>query len=238
MKKQLLGVTITMDSKEAILSEVKNYLFGKSKKSPFVIVTPNPEQIMLAQKNKDFLNMLNRADVALPDGVGIVWAMKGSVARITGIDFLSDLVRMANTNNWTVGLVGGKNSVAKKALAVFRSSYTHLQGWAIEPEETDEEKLTQHIANSNTKIVFVGLGAPKQEDYIDTVKKHCKQVVFMSVGGAFDMIAGTVPRAPEWIQKIGCEWLYRLVREPRRWKRQLALVKFIILVFFEKFFHP
>ena len=110
MKKQLLGVNITIDNKETILSEVNNYLLGKLKKTPFIIVTPNPEQLVLAQKDKEFLKLLNKADVALPDGIGIVWALRflnqeprtknQEPSRISGIDFMSDLVRMANKNNW------------------------------------------------------------------------------------------------------------------------------------------
>ena len=240
MKKQLLGVNITIDNKETILSEVNNYLLGKLKKSPFVIVTPNPEQVMLAQKDKEFLKLLNKADVALPDGIGIVWALRflnqeprtknQEPSRISGIDFMSDLVRMANKNNWTIGLVGGWNGVGEKALAELQKSYANLHGWAITPEETDEKKLAQHIADSNTKIVFVGLGAPKQEQYIDVLKKHSGRVVFMAVGGAFDMIAGVTLRAPDWIQKIGLEWLYRLFRQPWRWRRQMALIQFFQLI--------
>lgn len=235
MKKQLLGVNITIDSKETILQEVELYLLGKSKKSPFVIVTPNPEQIVYAQKDKAFLKLLNRADVSLPDGIGIVWAMNGIVTRISGVDFMSDCVRMANKNNWTIGLVGGRNGVGKKALGILQESYTNLKGWALEPEETSVEKLAERMRDSNTKIVFVGLGAPKQEGYIDELKKHCRQGVFMAVGGSFDMIAGTIPRAPALMQKIGLEWLYRLFQEPWRWKRQQAIVKFIVLCMQEKF---
>ena len=233
MKKQLLGVNITVDSKETIFSEVKNYLLGKLKKTPFIIVTPNPEQLVLAQKDKEFLKLLNKADVSLPDGIGLVWAFRflnQELSRISGVDFMSDLVRLANKNNWTIGLVGGWNGVGEKALAELQKSYANLHGWAITPEETDEKKLAQHIADSNTKIVFVGLGAPKQEQYIDVLKKHSGRVVFMAVGGAFDMIAGLIPRAPIWIQKIGLEWLYRLFQEPWRWKRQMALIQFFQLI--------
>ena len=233
MKKQLLGVNITIDNKETILSEVNNYLLGKLKKTPFIIVTPNPEQLVLAQKDKEFLKLLNKADVSLPDGIGLVWAFRflnQELSRISGVDFMSDLVRLANKNNWTIGLVGGWNGVGEKALAELQKSYANLHGWAITPEETDEKKLAQHIADSNTKIVFVGLGAPKQEQYIDVLKKHSGRVVFMAVGGAFDMIAGVTLRAPDWIQKIGLEWLYRLFRQPWRWRRQMALIQFFQLI--------
>jgi len=241
MKKQLLGVNITIDAKDVILQTIHEYVLGKMKSSPFVVVTPNPEQLMVAQKDEVFLKLLNKADIALPDGVGIVWAMNAlkrvSIQRISGVDFLSDLVRMANKNNWGIGLVGGFQGVGKKALVELRSSYANLHGWAIEPEEMDVEKLATHITDSGTKIVFVGLGAPKQEEYIDVLKKHAGRVVLMAVGGSFDVLAGGIPRAPGWIQALGLEWLFRLIREPWRWKRQLALVDFLFLVFRKRFFH-
>lgn len=234
MKKQLLGVNITIDTKEDILLGITTYLQGKSTSSPLIIVTPNPEQVVLAQTDEEFLKILNRADIALPDGVGIVWAMKAlksvSIKRISGIDCMMDLVRLANKNRWTIGLVGGQNTVGKKTLDVLQSSYQNLKGWAIEPEQTDEKKLAKHITDSNTRIVFVGLGAPKQEEYIDAVKKQCKGVVFMAVGGSFDVIAGVVPRAPLWMQTIGLEWLYRLGKQPWRWRRQLALIRFFMII--------
>ncbi len=234
MKKQLLGVNITINSKQDILSEIEAYLQGKTKSSPFVVVTPNPEQLVYAQHDEEFLKLLNRADVTLPDGIGVVWAMKFlktvTIQRISGVDFMQELVRMANKNSWTIGLVGGWNGVGKKALTVLQSSYQNLRGWALEPEEMDEKKLAQHIADSNTKVVFVGLGAPKQEQYIDVLKNHCRRVVFMAVGGSLDMIAGKLKRAPDWIQRIGLEWLYRFFQEPRRGKRQLALLRFFFIV--------
>ena len=100
----------------------------------------------------------------------------------------------------------------------------------------DEKKLAQHIADSNTKVVFVGLGAPKQEQYIESIKyqvsriKYHNRIVFMAVGGSLDMIAGKLKRAPDWIQRIGLEWLYRFFQEPRRGKRQLALLRFFFIV--------
>ena len=234
MKKQLLGVNITVDPKNVILQTIHEYLMGKSTSSPFIIVTPNPEQIMLAQENEEFLKRLNRADVALPDGVGLVWAMKlvkgVSIQRIPGVDFMSELVRMANKNNWEIGLIGGFNGIGKKAVEELKLSYANLRGWALEPEEMDIDKVVQHCKGSATKIVFVGMGAPKQEEYIEVLKKHGGRVVLMAVGGSFDMIAGNISRAPRWIQTCGGEWLFRLIQEPWRWKRQWSLIHFIALV--------
>ncbi len=240
MKKPLLGVSITIDSKEDILHTIEQYLLEKSSKTPFIIVTPNPEQIMLSRQQSTFLTILNHANIAIPDGAGLVWAMRFvngvTVHRISGVDFVSDFVHLAHKHHMTIGCIGGRNGVAKKALAVLRSSYEELSGWAMEPEDMSIEKMATHIENSNTKIVFVGLGAPKQEQYIESLRKKCHHVVLMSVGGSFDIISGNVPRAPGWIQDMGLEWLYRLIREPWRLKRQTRLIAFVVSVCIERLF--
>ena len=258
MKKQLLGVNITVSSKQEILEGIAAYVHQGSeetKKTPLVIVTPNPEQLVEASKNEPFQLLLNRADIAIPDGVGIVFGMKlirgVLLTRITGIDFLSDLVRMANKNHDIIGFVGGQNEVAHKALIALQSSYIELHGWSEQPKDfeqveeiatSDMSKIVRRIIDSQTRFVFVGLGAPKQEFFIDVLKKqlvkeHAGPVVLMAVGGSFDMIAGSTPRASARTQRMGLEWLHRLVREPWRWKRQMALFRFLFLVFREKIVH-
>lgn len=258
IKKQLLGVNITCNTKADILSVIEEYIHegsGSIKKSPLAIATPNPEQLVLGTKDESFRLVLNRADVALPDGVGVVFAMNAlrgvSITRISGIDFLSDLVRLANKTHTTIGFIGGRNDVANKALLSLQSAYVELHGWSEQPKEFDTvsdiqtfqmDKIVRRIIDSQTKMVFVGLGAPKQEVFIDALKKqlikeHAGPIVLMSVGGSFDMIAGSIPRAPAWMQSIGFEWLYRLVGEPWRWKRQTAILRFLFLVFKERFFH-
>ena len=258
MKKQLLGVNITVSSKQEILEGIAQYVHqgsGAIKKTPLVIVTPNPEQLVEASKNKPFQLLLNRADIAIPDGVGIVFGMKlirgVPLTRIAGIDFMSDLIRMANKQHDTIGFVGGQNDVAHKALIALQSSYIELHGWSEQPKDfehveeittSDMSKIVRRIIDSQTRFVFVGLGAPKQEAFIDALKKylvkaHAGPVVLMAVGGSFDMIAGITPRASERTRRIGLEWFHRLVREPWRWKRQMALIRFLFLVFRERFFH-
>ncbi len=247
-KKQLLDVTITIDTKATILSFIADYVRGGSdsgKKTPLVIATPNPEQLVEASVNREFLLALNRSDVAIPDGIGIVFGMRLlhgiKLSQISGIDFLADLVRLANKQHWTIGFVGGKNDAAHKALITLQSSYVELHGWSEQPKEfsrveeimsSDMSKIVRRIIDSQTRFVFVGLGAPKQEFFIDMLKKqliqeHTPPVVLMSVGGSFDMIAGNISRAPAWMRNLHVEWFYRLMREPWRWKRQTALFQFL-----------
>ena len=232
-KKKILGIAITTNTREEILEEVEKSLAesGKREEKPFIIVTPNPEQIILAQKEKHFAQVLNNADVAIPDGVGIVWAIQKNdaslaIKRIAGVEFMEDLVGLAAKEAHTIGLIGGWHGVALAALERLQKKYVGLSGWAIEPEEKTIEEIVQKIADTNTRLVFVGLGAPKQEYFIEKLQAP---VVAMAAGGSFDIIAGRTPRAPFILRAIGIEWLWRLVMEPWRWRRQLALLKFIWL---------
>jgi len=257
VRKQLLGVTITVSSKESILTCLGAYLQegGNEKTRPVVVVTPNPEQLVLASHDTSFAAVINRADIALPDGVGIVFGLSVlfgiHTSRISGIDFFSDLVRMANKEHLTIGFVGGMNDQAHKALTTLQSSYIELHGWSEQPKEFNTsadvsvypmDKIVRRIIDTGTRFVFVGLGAPKQEFFIDALKKqlvkhHSGPVVLMAVGGTFDVVSGSIPRAPMWMQHMGLEWLYRLFREPWRWKRQTRLLEFLFLVGKQRLFH-
>lgn len=270
-KQSFLGVSITTSPKSEILAFVQSFLSKPTRlRQGFggqatIIVTPNPEQIMLAQRNERFRTILNSADITLPDGAGVVWginrqlktkiaspdddvgiAMTKLISRISGVDFMDELCQLAVKNHWKVALIGGRNGVAKEALSVLQKKYPGMEGWAEEGGEIqmengewrmDNEKINlndmmslfaRRIAESGTKIVFVGLGAPKQEFFIDLLRK--KPVVLMSVGGAFDTISGRIPRAPVFLRNLNLEWLYRLLREPWRIKRQLQLLKFVFRV--------
>ncbi len=230
---KILGISVTTDSKEDILEYIQKYLEKSSEKQkePLVIVTPNPEQIVMAQKDSHFAKILNQADVAIPDGQGL--ALAARLKRIPGVEFLEDLVALAAKRGYAIGLIGGRGGVAVRALECL-SRRAGIKGWAIEPEGKTIEEVTKKIVDSNTRLVFVGLGAPKQEYFIENAKCQMPNakypLILMSVGGAFDMISGRTPRAPHAVRVVGLEWLWRLVREPWRFRRQLALLKFLWLL--------
>lgn len=271
----ILQVRITSSPRETILEEIRKYLnlreepkrFGtKTGKKPLVITTPNPEQIVFAQTHQAFRDILNRADVALPDGVGIVLASRflqkstggktqmGVHERIPGVEFMENLVRMAGDQGIRIGLIGGAPGLAVDAFECLRDKYPRLQGWALVPEDVGMEEIAQKIRSTRTQIVFVGLGAPKQEYFIERIKGYVLRIkgqktrssmihdfvtsplVFMSVGGSFDIITGRLKRAPVFMRSIGFEWAWRLANEPWRMQRQMALITFVWLVMQEKFF--
>lgn len=284
---KILEINITNSSKKEILEEIqKRFLSpapqtGKMTKNGAkltTIVTPNPEQIVLAQNNARFRDILNHADVALPDGVGVVWASRflshfsslnshfSILQTIPGVEFMQDLVLLAAKRSIRVALIGGRSGVALKAFECLAKKYPGLRGIAKDAPDfriagnelqmTGEnayfEELAKQVLREKVQIIFVGLGAPKQEFFIERLCQEMsfrptsrnpekktlipgqarddKGIIFMSVGGSFDVFAGKIRRAPVLVRSIGFEWLWRLILEPWRIKRQLALIKFIILV--------
>ncbi|MBI3577409.1 WecB/TagA/CpsF family glycosyltransferase [Candidatus Gottesmanbacteria bacterium] len=244
----ILGINVTTNSKKGILEYVEKYLENPSKKA-LIIVTPNPEQIVLAQTDSLFKKILNRADIAIPDGIGLAWA--AGCKKIAGVDLMEDLVSVAAKRGLPIALIGGRGGVALKAFECLFQCTPGLTGWAGEPgdftlgqlDKLDKfvNPVAEKIRQTGTRLVFVGLGAPNQEYFINFLASHVSRItyrcVFMSVGGAFDIIAGKTPRAPLALRALGLEWLWRLILEPWRWRRQLALIQFLWLVFKEKFFH-
>lgn len=263
----ILGIHIAVQSREVLLEEVKRYLDQSDKKpqNSLIIFTPNTEQLVLAQKNSAFANVLNQADIAIPDTGGVVWAghmltKNGPSWAIPGVEFMEDLSAIAANRHIPIGLIGGKGDAAEKTFESLRNKYHGLDGWAIEPESFNVTDIVKKIQITDTKIVFVGLGAPKQEFFIealshqlsvvrqsDSRKLKAEGCILMAVGGSFDIIANKLPRAPEFIRrlrvpffqgKIGFEWMWRLILEPWRVRRQLALVKFVFLVCYKKLAPP
>lgn len=238
----LFGVKITTDSEENILKYILSYI--ENGDSTLKIYTPNPEMIMLARKNPEFKHILNEADINLPDGVGLLVASRllgfSLKTRIAGVDLMERICQMLSDENleksqgsknaYSVGFFGGRGNVAKSTAECLQKKYSGLQISYI-GEQWDEAK----VKGNRISVLFVAMGFPKQEIWISE-KKTLKNVqVAMGVGGAFDFISGKVMRAPKILRTIGLEWLFRLMIQPWRIRRQLQLVTFTVLVFFEFF---
>ncbi len=247
----LLGIGITNASKEEVLEYLIKTIKKKGKN--FYVVTPNPEFLVLADKQNTFKNILNRADLALNDGVGLTIAAKilgkDLKERFTGVDFAKSVCERISGQPITVGFLGGRDGVAEATAKCLLSSYPGLKvvfagsewsGEEIKDErlKKKEKKIINHkslILNQPIDLLFVAFGFPKQEEWI---VEHLDSNIYraaVGVGGAFDYISGRVSRAPVFVQKVGLEWLFRLIVQPWRFKRQLALPQFIGLVLKEKF---
>lgn len=246
----LLGVKITADSEEKVLEYVFERLKKGSKK--FFITTPNPEILVYSNFHLDYRDKLNESEVALPDGIGLIFAAKllGKPLknRISGTDFVKKLCEKSEKNPVSIGFLGGKAGIAEKAALCLQKEYPWLDIRFVGEEWNDLAYSKWHIANGKEKkpyamgnkpyakidILFVAFGHPKQEEWIYENLEKLPVKAAMGVGGAFDYISGDVTRAPLFVRKLGFEWLFRLVLQPWRWKRQLALIKFIWLVIKEK----
>ena len=197
-------------------------------------VTPNPEFILAGRKNPAFLAALNAADLSMPDGVGVVYAAKilgrPLKGRVPGIEFAQGMAaRLARTGG-RLYLLGSKPGVAEAAADKLRQTYPGLTICGTHDGYFREDgPVVEDIRASGADLVFVGLGAPKQELWMQTNGPATGAKLMVGIGGALDVFAGTVQRAPERWQRMGLEWLYRLCREPKRIGRMARLPLVLVL---------
>ncbi|MCA1021031.1 WecB/TagA/CpsF family glycosyltransferase [Halobacillus litoralis] len=236
MKEQFLGVDVSSHSYEQLK---QNVLDDINEKRQSFIVAINPEKILKAQEDQDLKALLNKATYQIPDGVGVLLASKlkkgGIKERVTGIDMLLTLCEQAAANGKSVFLYGAKPGVAAEAKDKLVEQYPNLQvAGVMDGYEKDEQKVIQTINESGADILFVALGSPRQEYWIVDHMKELNVRIFQGVGGSFDVISGRVKRAPALFQRFGVEWLYRLISEPWRIKRQIRLPLFLLKVWRDK----
>jgi heptosyltransferase-2 len=205
------------------------------------VCTMNPEFVMIAQQDVNFRNILRRADLRVPDGVGLLWAarQRGRVLpqRVTGSDGVPMIAAAAAQHGWRLFLLGAAEGVADKAAAALRRQHPNLQivgTYSGSPAPEDEDGLVEMVNASGADILFVAFGAPEQDKWIARNLPRLKPKMAMGVGGTFDFIAGIVPRAPLWMQRLGLEWLFRLYLQPWRIRRMLRLPRFVLAVLLER----
>jgi N-acetylglucosaminyldiphosphoundecaprenol N-acetyl-beta-D-mannosaminyltransferase len=239
MKTQIiLGVPIINASEEEVSEYVFDTLIKNREKS--YIVTPNPEILVYSKKHSQFEAILNKATLALPDGFGLMLAGKvlGTPLkqRITGVDFMENLCKESVRKAATIGLLGAGPGVAEKTAECLRKMYPGIKIVFAAEEWREEYNDYNSYKNYNghIDILFVAFGYPKQEEWISQNLEHIPVTLAMGVGGAFDYISGEVTRAPAWLRGLGLEWLFRLITQPWRWRRQRQLVTFIQLVIRER----
>ena len=206
------------------------------------VVTANAEIIMMAQDDKEYKTLLvETADLILPDGAGTVWA--GNYLgytipeRVAGYDLYLRLLEEAAKNNIPVYFFGGKPGIAEEAAEEGKRRWPGLKmagcrnGYFSAEEEPE---IIEGINRSGAAMLFAALGAPKQEKWLAKYRDQLKPCLLMGIGGSFDVLAGKVQRAPKWMQDAKLEWFFRLVKQPSRFRRMLALPKFVFAVRSEK----
>lgn len=231
-KENYLGVDVSPLDYEGIIADLRNRMEAGLQST---IIAVNPEKVMTAEKNEELRQLINSSTYQIPDGVGILLASKmkgGKIAsRVTGVDMMDRLIRFAAEENHKVFLYGAKEEVVTLAKQKLEEKYPGLNISGYENGyEKDNDKIINKINASGAELLFVAMGSPKQELWIRENMGKLNVKVFQGVGGSFDVFSGKVQRAPLFFRKLGIEWLYRLSKEPKRFKRQLALPKFLLRI--------
>jgi len=204
------------------------------------IATVNPEFVMAAQDDPDFRRVLRAADLCIPDGVGLLFAARRQgrplPERVPGSELVYHLAEQAAEHGWPLFLlgaapgVGTEAGVADEAARLLAQRYPGLVvtgTFAGSPAAEDNDDIVRRINDSGAALLFVAYGAPKQDKWIARNRTNLPAVrVAVGVGGSLDFVTGRSVRAPAWMQQLGLEWLHRLIREPWRWRRMLALPRF------------
>lgn len=211
---------------------------------PHQITTVNPEFVVAAQSDLVFRQIINRSALALADGVGLLKAAQWLgqppfPERVAGSDLVEAIVALATKRGYRLYFLGAQPGVAEKAIAVLAERYPGFKAagaYAGSPGPEEEDSLVARIQAAHPDIVLVAYGAPQQDKWIARNMPRLPASVLIGVGGSFDFIAGSVPRAPRWMQQMGIEWLHRLIQQPSRWKRIWnAVPRFTWLVWRERF---
>ncbi len=207
---------------------------------PHHVCTINPEMIMIARQDVNFHNILSRADLTVPDGVGLLWAARQIrqplPQRVTGSDGVPMIAAEAAERGWRIYLLGAAPGVADQAAAVLRQRHPALQIVGVysgSPAPDEEDEIVARINAADADILFVAYGAPEQDKWIARNLPRLQVKMAMGVGGSLDFVAGVIPRAPMSFQRLGLEWLYRLYLQPWRIKRMLRLPRFMLAVLME-----
>jgi N-acetylglucosaminyldiphosphoundecaprenol N-acetyl-beta-D-mannosaminyltransferase len=239
----LFGITIKSDTKNSILEKIENYF--KNPHNFFHIVSLNPENLVISLQNQEFRKVLNDANVQIIDGVGVLLGCSilgiKVRSRLTGVDFMDQIIDIYQNGSLRVLFLGGRPRLADKLTKCYKEKYPNgifLGISGIEhinnPKEEEERNVMKTIESFKPHIIFASFGSPAQELWFWRKKEDLNGIICMGVGGAFDFIVGDIPRAPKLIRRLGLEWLFRLIIEPWRWKRQLRLIVFMWYVLKQK----
>jgi N-acetylglucosaminyldiphosphoundecaprenol N-acetyl-beta-D-mannosaminyltransferase len=197
------------------------------------VVTLNAEMAMLSRQNQEFADIVGKADLVVPDGAGVVLFLRSqgqSVDRCPGIELAESLVQSSAKHQWQVFMIGGAVGVTETVAQKWQEKFKDLAIAGTQDGYFDSEgerKLCERLQAIQPQIILVGLGVPRQELWIQQHRHLCPQAVWIGVGGSFDIWAGLKTRAPHWLRDNNLEWVYRLYKEPWRWRRMLALPHFV-----------
>ena len=231
---KILGVPVHPYTMKGAVEKILERV-SQSKKT--FVVTANAEIIMMGQSDDEYMEILNNAALVLPDGAGTVWAGRKLgyevPERVAGYDLFLNLMTEAAQKKLKVFFFGSAPGVAEEAKQKCEILYPGVSIVGCRDgyfKEEDNLAIVEEINNSGADLLFVALGAPKQEKWLAKFQDILKPSLLMGIGGSFDVVAGKMERAPKWMQDASLEWLFRLYKQPSRLGRMLVLPKFVIKV--------
>ena len=237
---KILGIDIdNIDIDEA--GVLTKDLIEKSNKTCKIVVAPNTEFIMMAQKDEEFYNILKNAELATPDSVGVMIGgkiqKKSFKQRIPGQAYFRKILEIGEKEGWTFYMLGGEGEVPKLAVNNVKKDYPNLKVVGYHEgffKEDSEEKVIKEINSLKPNVLFVAMGAPIQEKWISKHKNELQVDIAAGQGGTFGYEAGKIKRAPKLVQKLCIEWLWRLILQPTRIKRMIVLPIYLMKIIFTK----
>ncbi|KRF54321.1 UDP-N-acetyl-D-mannosamine transferase [Bacillus sp. Soil745] len=238
---ELFNCNVACLDMEQTLDEIKR-IIDKREISQHVVI--NAGKVVLMHENIKLKKIVSECPIINADGQSIVWASrflkKPLPERVAGIDLMEELIKLSNKKSYSIYFLGAKEEVVKKVVKHYESLYPDVKiagfrnGYFNQKEEIE---IVNNIRKTNADILFVAFSSPQKEYFLSKYSKELGVPFQMGVGGSFDVVAGVTSRAPKYMQKIGLEWFYRFIQEPKRmWKRYLVgNSKFIYIVLKEKF---
>lgn len=237
---KILGIPIDNITRDEA-GTITEKLIKESNKSCKMVFAPNVEFIMMAQKDEEFFNILQESSLSTPDSIGVIIGAKlqkkSFKERIPGQSYFRKIIELSNEKGYSIYLLGGKEKIAETARDNLKKIFPNVNIVGVHDgyfNKEQEKDVINEINQLQPNVLFVALGAPKQEKWIKEYRNELKVDVATGQGGTYDYEAGRIKRAPAWIQKIGMEWFWRLCREPSRIKRQIVLPIYLIKVIFAK----
>lgn len=236
----LWGVTFDNVSMNYAVSKARGLILNPETEGASLIVTLNAIGMETVIDDPEFAEIVRSASMVLADGSGLCLGMKilgmPVQERVAGIDFAEQLCRTASAEKWPVYFAGAAGDTARKCAEVLCERFPGLIVAGVRDGYFDvrDASVADKIALSGAKILLVAMGQPRQEKWVMLHRQRLGNILAVGVGGAFDVFSGKLERAPLWVQKIGCEWLYRMIQEPMRWRKNLRLITFMLRIFAAK----
>ncbi len=234
-KLNVLGVPVDRVTLSEAVRKIESFLLAGGS---HVVVTPDSLAILIARRDKEYKKILLNADLVTPDGIGLLLASKIMGApikeRVTGIDIINRLFEVGNKRGYKFYFLGAEKGVSERAKEKILKKFPGINIVGVHHgylQEEENKRVINDIIRKKPDILLVGMGVPKQEKWIYKNLNMLQVPVCIGVGGSFDVLSGKLPRAPKWMQKGGIEWVYRVLKEPKRIKRVIKIPYFLLLIF-------